>query len=272
MRLSELHRRYLRLLAIDDIPAGLEGLRRLSRQHLLRVPFENVSKLLLLGAEGAGRMTRLPEFLDGIEHHDLGGTCYTNNPFLAELLLALGYDADLLGADMDNPNVHTCIRVRLDGAAYHVDVGYAAPLGEPIPLDRLPHVVVQGITRYVLDRGDDGAGLSLTVYSRGERVHGYRVHETPRPFEFFRPAILDSYARGSMFTSSLRITRFFPDGVVELKGGSLASFRGGTRSERQLRGVKELESAVENDLAMPRCPINEALRILAQQTGKAFFA
>src|ERR1035438_69834 len=45
------------------------------RRHLCRVPFENVSKLLLLGREGAGRVTMLAEFLDGIEHRDLGGTC-----------------------------------------------------------------------------------------------------------------------------------------------------------------------------------------------------
>jgi arylamine N-acetyltransferase len=81
MSLPAQYQRYLRLLEIDGLPAGLEGLRRIVYQHLLRVPFENVSKLLLLNAEGAGRITALPEFLDGIEYQDLGGACYTNNPF-----------------------------------------------------------------------------------------------------------------------------------------------------------------------------------------------
>ena len=100
--------------------------------HICRVPFENISKLLLIGREGTPRPTRLPEFLDGIERQDLGGTCYSNNPFLVELLRALGYDADLLGADMSSPNVHTVIRVRLDGAEWHVDAGYGGPFWRPI--------------------------------------------------------------------------------------------------------------------------------------------
>ena len=78
MNLSELHRRYLRLLGIDHLPSGLDGLRLVVRRHLIRVPFENLSKLLLFDREGAGRPIALSEFLDGIEHHDLGGTCYTS--------------------------------------------------------------------------------------------------------------------------------------------------------------------------------------------------
>jgi len=46
------------------------------RRHLCRVPFENVSKLLLLGREGAGRVTTLAEFLDGIEHRDLAAPAF----------------------------------------------------------------------------------------------------------------------------------------------------------------------------------------------------
>lgn len=91
--------RYLRLLGIEGHPSGLEGLRTLVRRHLSVVPFENVSKLLLSGRERSGHITSLREFPDGIEFSDLGGTCYTNNPFLTDLLRALGYDAELLGAD-----------------------------------------------------------------------------------------------------------------------------------------------------------------------------
>jgi N-hydroxyarylamine O-acetyltransferase len=272
MSLSRHHQRYLRLLAIDGLPAGLEGLQQLVHRHLLRVPFENVSKLLLLDAEGAGRATVLSEFLDGIEHMDLGGTCYTNNPFLAELLLALGYDTDLLGADMARPNVHTSIRVRLDGVAYHVDVGYGAPFRQPMPLDQLPQAVVHGNTRYVLDRAESAEGHSMTVYLGGEKVHGYVVHGPPRSADFFRPIILDSYVRGSTFTSSLRITRFFDDGVVELKGRNLTSHRAGRHSETVLRSATDLVSAVTDSLVMPRCPIEKAVRTLERITGKPFFA
>lgn len=49
------YRRYLRLLGIDGPPCGLAGLRTLVQRHLSRVPFENVSKLLLFDREGGGR-------------------------------------------------------------------------------------------------------------------------------------------------------------------------------------------------------------------------
>lgn len=70
--------RYLRLLGIQGTPEGIAGLREIVSKHLRRVPFENVSKLLLFGREGAGRVTTISKFLDGIENLDLGGTCYTN--------------------------------------------------------------------------------------------------------------------------------------------------------------------------------------------------
>lgn len=175
-RIGALHERYLRVLGFDRRPEGIEGLRELVRRHLCRVPFEKVSKLLLVGGEGAGRMTTLSEFLDGIEHRDLGGACYTNNPFLAGLLRVLGYDANLVGADMSTPNVHTSIRVRVAGAAYHVDVGYAGPFRDPIALDRLPRQILHGPYRYVFDRCRGGEALEMAVYRGADRMHGCAVH------------------------------------------------------------------------------------------------
>src|SRR5579862_6628457 len=102
--LREPYVRYLRLLGCDTPPQGEDGLQEIVRRHVWRAPFENISKLLLFAREGKGRIITLAEFLDGIEHQDLGGTCYSSNPYLARLLRALGYDADLLGADMSTPN------------------------------------------------------------------------------------------------------------------------------------------------------------------------
>lgn len=87
--ISREHDRYLHLLGFADMPMGLDGLRAIVAAHLERVPFENVSKLLLYAREGAGRPLTLAEFLDGIEYADMGGTCYSSNLFLFELLQAL---------------------------------------------------------------------------------------------------------------------------------------------------------------------------------------
>lgn len=267
---AEPYSRYLRLLGFDAPPSGLKGLEELVHRHLCRVPFENVSKLLLVGREGVGRVGTLSEFLDGIEYQDLGGTCYSSSPFLAELLQALGYDADLLGADMDRPNVHTVIRVRIEGVAYHVDVGYAAPFRQPMRLDRLPFEMVHGKYRYLLE--PDGCDeYRMSVWCGPERVHGYAVHGPPRDFGFFRDIILESYTPGRMFMSCLRITRFFEAHTVELKNSTLTWYSGGETGETRLGSMQELRQAVEQQLAMPRCPVEQAVAVLERVTGRSFF-
>ncbi|MBZ5620369.1 MAG: arylamine N-acetyltransferase [Acidobacteriia bacterium] len=234
-------------------------------RHLCRVPFENVSKLLLFGREGAGRPTTVSEFLDGIEHYDLGGTCYTSNPFLAELLAALGYDTDLLGADMSAPNVHTVIRVRMGGVNYHVDVGFAAPFREPMRFDEPAHEIADGDERFVVEN------YSVTVFSGRERLYGYVAHDPPRSLESFSPIILDSYSPGQTFMSCLRITRFFEDHTAEIRNTTLIQSKGGESRQTTLNSLAELESAVAHDLAMPRCPIEQAVAVLERVTGKPLF-
>ena len=269
--------RYLRLLGIRTPIAGPTalseaGLHDIVRRHLCWVPFENVSKLLLLGREGAGRVTTLTEFLDGIERRDLGGTCHTNNPGLASLLNALGYQADLLGADMSKPNVHTSIRVRLCGVEYHVDVGYGAPFRDAIRLDRLPWELEQGRYRFVFDRGPAPAAYQASVYNGEQRLHGYTVHPPARAAGFFDDEVIESYRPGTTFTSMLRIIRFFGDYAADLEDAKLSIHRGGETTTKRLRNMAELRTAVADDLAMPRCPIDEAVSVLEQRTGKSVFA
>lgn len=259
MNLTE---RYLRILGIQGTPSGLPGLRALVRAHVTRVPFENVSKLLLFGREGTGRALSLQEFLDGIEYRDLGGTCYSSNPFLADLLRGLGYDVDLLGADMSRPDVHTSIRVRLAGLEYHVDVGYAAPFYEPIRLDRLPHAIEWGRCRYVLEASETPGTFTMSHFEDGERRHGYVVHPPARDAGFFLPAIHASYEPSATFMRCLRIARFFDGYSVDLRDRVLTVSSPASSSETRLDTATDLRRACDEVLRMPRCAIDEAVAIL----------
>ena len=272
MSLSEEHARYLQVLGFDEAPAGLEGLRALVHRHLCRVPFENVSKLLLFAREGRGRPVALPEFLTNIVHHDLGGTCYSSNPFFSQLLGALGYDAVLLGADMSLQDVHTSIRVVVDAIEYHVDVGYAAPFRDPIRLDGLPCTIRQGDDRYVFERDSRPGALRLTMTTGDGRQHGYVVHPPPRTPEFFRPTIVASFRPGATFMRGLRISRFFEDRAVDLRNRRLTISRGDRSEQRTLDNLAELRHAVNTEFLMARCPVEEAVSILEHLTGRAFFS
>lgn len=272
MTLDATHLRYLRLLGFETPPSGLHGLRSLVLRQVCRVPFENVSKLVIYGRERRGRVTTFVEYLDGIEHLDFGGTCYTANPYLVELLVELGYDADLLAASMRTPNVHTCIRVRLDGREYHVDVGYAAPFREPIPLDQLPVEIADGSERFVVGRSELNGELTVGAFSGRDRIHGYRVHNQPRTREFFEQTILDSYLPEKTFMSCLRVARFSEQGSVHLRNCLLTITDGRNQTTRQMKSLAELEEAFAGPLAMPRCPVRAAVAVLEGITQQSFFA
>ena len=270
-RLPEPYGRYLRVLGIDGVPSGADGLRALVRRHLCRVPFENVSKLLLFERERAGRPVRLPEFLDGIEHRDLGGTCYSSNPFLAELLRALGYDAALLGADMSDPDVHTAIRVALGGREYHVDVGYAAPFYDPLPLDGVPVTIRNGLHRYVLDRAAEPGAYRLTMFVGETPRHGYLVHPPARSADFFARTIVDSFQPQKTFMRVLRVTRFFDSHTVEIRNRGVFVHRKDASEERVLSSLSDLRRTIDDQFLMPRCPIERAVAILEDLNGRDFF-
>jgi arylamine N-acetyltransferase len=262
--------RYLKLLGIADTPEGLSGLRTLVRRHLAAVPFENISKLLRwTGARGAG-VTTLAEFLDGIEFSDLGGTCYTNNPFLADMLRELGYDADLLGADMSRPNAHTCIRVRIDTVAYHVDVGFGAPFREPMRLDRLPLRVEEGSNTYMLDRDSGSGAFRMRMISERGNGVGYLVHDPPRSADFFDAVVMDSYALSSTFMNCLRISRVFEGYSLDLIDRTLYRHEAGRTVVTRVKSMLELEAVVRDQLAMPRCPVESAIAVLERLTGPFF--
>jgi arylamine N-acetyltransferase len=263
--------RYLQILGIEAVPSGLNGLRDLVRQHLCRVPFENVSKLLLFQREGAGRPIRMDEFLDGIEHQDLGGTCYSSNPFLAQLLRALGYDATLIAADMSEPDVHTSVRVRLGSRQYHVDVGYAAPFYAPIPLDEMPISISSGVHRYVVDSAEAPGSCRVTMLVNGEARHGYVAHLPERPPEFFVPTIVRSFERHRTFMRVLRITRFFEGHTVELRNRTLWRHTPGGSDQLCLSSLSELRNAVNTEFRMPRCPVETAVGILEELAGRDLF-
>jgi arylamine N-acetyltransferase len=134
------------------------ALAELVSAHVMRVPFENVSKLYRRKHLGLAGLPGIELFLEGIERYHFGGTCYSNNFHLYTLLASLGYRARLCGADMSNPDVHMVIMVNVDGREYLVDGGYAAPFLSPLPRDlKEDYVVALGRDRYVL-RPQDTTG------------------------------------------------------------------------------------------------------------------
>jgi N-hydroxyarylamine O-acetyltransferase len=150
-RIAVEYKRYLSLLGVSATIPDLDTLVRLVRAHVLTVPFENVSKLYYGKTGSVDAAMDLTQYLDGIERHHFGGTCYAGAFHLNQLLRELGFRAALCGADMRRPDVHLVNVVSLGGREYLVDVGYAAPFIEPMPMD-VPEAydIRRGTDRYVV--------------------------------------------------------------------------------------------------------------------------
>jgi arylamine N-acetyltransferase len=78
--------------------------------------------------------------LESSEHHRGGGVCFEVAEMFSRLLVALGYHAYLVLAQISFPGSHQAVVVELHGRSYLADVSNGAPFFEPIPLDRVVEI------------------------------------------------------------------------------------------------------------------------------------
>jgi arylamine N-acetyltransferase len=256
--------RYLSILGVEREAPSIDHLRRLVRAQLVRVPFENISKVYLKKTRGASSIPNLEEHLDGIEGFGFGGTCYANNPHFASLLRHCGYDVDLCGADMTRPDVHVASIARLEGREYLVDVGYGAPFYEPMLRDlERKHEIVFGNNRYVLHSQDAQGRSRMDQVRDGDLVHSYIAKPEPREIGHFAEVIRDSYSDAATFMNVVVVERFFPDRSVRIHNFTVTESTPGRATTTQLGGRKELVEAIVHHCGFPADIVREAIADIA---------
>ncbi len=244
--------RYLDLLHIPCESPSLDGLRRIVQAHLCSIPFENISKLHYFRTMGLTNIPDLKLYLDGIEHHHFGGTCYSNNYHLYQLLANLGYDVRLCGADMNNPDCHLVIMVKLDGREYLVDGGYAAPFLKPMPRDLDSDYEIQlGQDLYVLKPQDEQRRSRLVMYRNGEARHGYIAKPESRHISEFAGSIAHSFRSDATFLNSLLLTKFYSDHSLVINNLNVIESRGTESTIQVLANRKEIVIAIEKHFGIP---------------------
>ena len=251
--------RYLGILGVPRREPGLAALTELTSAHLRRIPFENVSKLYHRKELGM-RLPSLARFLDGVERHQLGGTCYSNNSHFHELLAHLGYRVSLCGANMSAPDVHVVNTVDLAGRQYLVDVGYAAPFFSPLPLDLEQDQEVRwGSDRYVLEPRDSAGRSRLGQFRDGRLRHAYQVNPKPRRIHEFESVIAASFEQSATFMNALVLARFSPGRSVTLRNLTLTETRAESSRASRLAHRDELPEAIERHFGISRDITRQAL-------------
>jgi N-hydroxyarylamine O-acetyltransferase len=261
----ELLDRYLGLLGVQRRKPSMDALCELVQTHLQRVPFENVSKLYYKKHQGLRGIPSLELFLDGIEQFHFGGTCYTNNYYLYQLLANLEYQNRLCGADMSNPDVHLVSMVNIEKREYLVDVGYAAPFLTPMPRDlTTDYTIVLGRERYVLKPQDASGCSRMELYRDGNRNHGYVAKPAPRQIHEFELVIADSYREDATFMNALLLARFNPNRSLVIHNLTVIESQGTTSSIQSLASKEELGQVVFERFGIPEEFTREVVKELGQ--------
>jgi arylamine N-acetyltransferase len=258
-----LFNKYLNLLRVDEGEPTFERLKQIVKAHLIRIPFENISKLLLK-KEGKKYIPDILTYLQGIEKFNFGGTCYTNNYYLYLLLQNLGYNIKLCGADMKNPDVHLISIVTIDENEFIVDGGYAAPFLNPLPRDLTKDFEIRfGNEKYIIKPKDEMGKTKVEQYYNGKLQHWYTANPQSRKIEEFQKVIEDSYSDDAVFMNAVRITKYTETGSLVLKNLYLTKTMNGKIFNKTF-SLNEIPALIEESFGIPSSLAKEAISCIKE--------
>jgi arylamine N-acetyltransferase len=249
---TALYYKFLNLLGVERKSTSLEALSELIYAHFSKIPFENISKIFYKERYNLLFIPTFKQYLNGISENSFGGTCYANNYFLYRLLKFLGYKAILCGADMKEPDVHAVIIVTLNNFDYLIDVGYASPFLQPIPLYlKTDFTIIDGCNKYILKPHDSQANSKLEIIRHGIHKQGYLVKPVAKNIKDFSEIISSSYIDDSTFLNSLLITKYISGRFYSLHNFELTVSENDNFEIRQISDSNELCNLIEMTFNIP---------------------
>lgn len=262
--------RYLALLGIDHSVPSLELLTRLTRAQVCTIPFTNIPAILRQRAHPAGPVPPIDpdSLLESWEQHRGGGVCFELAEMFSRLLVALGYRAYSVLAQISFPGSHQAVMVQLDGKNYLAEVSNGAPFFEPIPLDRAVEIRRVGLVycfqpgeqpgHWVQERFIDGAWELFCRYDLrpprpSEREAAYQRHHMPG---------------ASWVVDDLRLVQCRQDAVLALRDGRLTRFTAEGKDDEAVIATTAARVVAEV-FGMPDLPVAAALEALAERATAA---
>jgi N-hydroxyarylamine O-acetyltransferase len=235
-------------------PIGRDAasLRYLQISHLLAVPFENLSihwgEPIVLDEEA---------LFEKVVVRRRGGFCYELNGLFAALLRELGFDVDLLAAEVATkdggygpPFDHMTLRVTL-AEPWLVDVGFGDSFREPLRLDAVGEQVNAGEAYRI-----DVVGEHRNLSRRGEGdvwTPQYRFGLEEHELEAYEPMCrYHQTSPDSHFTQNRVCSLATPSGRITLSGTNLIVTERGMRQERALSGEGEWETILRERFGIER--------------------
>ena len=140
-----------------ELKPNLDLLKKLQKNHLLNIPFENLDIHFNVPIK-----LNIDQIYEKVVQNNRGGFCYELNGLFYELLRFLGFNAKRISARVYNkynrysPEFdHFTIIVKIDNVDYLTDVGFGEFIFEPLEL-QLGKIQNDERGRYSFDKYDDG--------------------------------------------------------------------------------------------------------------------
>ena len=212
----------------------LATLFRVHRQHLYRIPFENLDI-------HAGRKIELDieRIYQKIVHEVRGGFCFELNGLFHWFLQESGYTCYFISCAVYIPpqekygadGGHMAIIASLDNQLWLVDVGFGNSFPEPIALNSTEIVSHHG-QYYRLDRDQEDHYILYNSRDQQNWIPLYRFRDNPVPFNYFEPFCeFHQTSPLSPFTQRKLCSQLVEGGRITLAGNTLINTIDGLREE-----------------------------------------
>ena len=215
-----------------------QTLRDLQVAHLMSVPFENLSihtkEPIVLTTDWLFKK---------IVQHRRGGFCYELNGLFAELLRDLGFEVEMLAAEVARPDGsfgrkfdHMTLKVRLEDD-WLVDVGFGESFVEPLLLDER-ETQAQGENTFRIAVDGESYLLERRLTDEQWKTQ-YRFDLQPHELvEYEEMCLYHQTSPESHFTQNRICSRATTSGRITLSGMQLITTERGVRKEKLLDGAE----------------------------------
>lgn len=241
-------------------PPSVEALAALVRSWLFAVPFHNLD--LLVGTS--------PLELESAAYSCLrlrGGGCHVHAAGFLALLLALGYDAQLTGADISAPGDHLMVKVRFGETVVWCDVGNGQPYLVPF---RAGVVTTCRHLGWSVEAKPSEKSMVLRRCNRllPEWKQVYITGLESRTWDDFAEAIHRHHSEPGFgpFLTGLRVAKIGNTAMVTIRDRYAAIWRSDATDEFHncsLDQLFEMISAIVHDIQL----VNHALEVWAHHGG-----
>jgi arylamine N-acetyltransferase len=259
---------YLDLLGLEREPPTLDYLKRLTRAHVERVPFENITSILRRAAAGSADVPPLDRDLELQAWRDFrgGGLCFEVTDMFGTLLAALGFQAHAVIAVISFPGSHQAVVVEIDGRRYLVDAGNGAPFFEPIPVsddDPTFEFGYAGLSyRFRLD-GAEACVQDRLIDGNWQPFCTYLLAPADLPAR--EAAYQRHHTRGqSWVVDTLTVIRCTETDVWSLRNTTLTHFTASGKSVSMCDSEADYRRTLSQIFCLPNAPIERALEVLGR--------